>query len=90
MKQANNTTSKTASWLTVALLLAIVVTVWSGSSRASDNIEVIERILKHKINTEKLGAGVAVALIENGQTSFINLGLANKTAKQQVSSSTLF
>ena len=85
-KQQSN--KKASSSTIIVVLITLIIAIASGSSSAA-NAE-LEKVLKHKVETEKLSVGIAVAIIENGQVSFINVGVANKETAQEIDQSTLF
>lgn len=85
-KQQSN--KKASSSTIIVVLITLIIAIASGSSSA-ENAE-LEKVLKHKVETEKLSVGIAVAIIENGQVSFINVGVANKETAQEIDQNTLF
>ncbi|WP_394191483.1 serine hydrolase [Pseudoalteromonas atlantica] len=85
-KQQSN--KKASSSTIIVVLITLIIAIASGSSSAA-NAE-LEKVLKHKVETEKLSVGIAVAIIENGQVSFINVGVANKETAQEIDQNTLF
>lgn len=86
-KQQSN---KKASSAIIVVLITIMIAITSGKSQAAAANAELEKVLKHKIETEKLSVGIAVAIIENGQVSFINVGVANKETAQKIDQNTLF
>lgn len=85
-KQQSN--KKASSSTIIVVLITLIIAIASGSSSAA-NAE-LEKVLKHKVETEKLSVGIAVAIIENGQVTFINVGVANKETAQEIDQNTLF
>lgn len=67
-----------------------MIAIASVNSQAAAANAELEKVLKHKIETEKLSVGIAVAIIENGLVSFINVGVANKEMAQEIDQNTLF
>lgn len=74
----------------VTILITLFIILCSAVSQASTDVKALEHIINHKINIEKLGVGIAVAVIEDDETNFINIGYANKETKQAVNNKTYF
>lgn len=84
-QQSNKRTSSSAM---IVILITLIIAIVSGNSQAAS--AELENVLKHKVETEKLSVGIAAAIIENGQVSFINVGVANKETAQEIDQNTLF
>ena len=87
-KQQSN--KKASSSAIIVVLITLMIAIASGNSSAAAANTELEKVLKHKVETEKLSVGIAVAIIENGKVSFINVGLANKETAQEIDQNTLF
>lgn len=74
----------------IVIIITIMIAIISGNSKAASANTALESVLKHKVETEKISVGVAAAIIENGEVSFINVGMANKETAQKVDQNTLF
>ena len=92
-KKANSkqqSKKKASSSAIIVVLITLIIAIVSGNSKAAAANAELEKVLKHKVETEKLSVGIAVAIIEKGKVSFINVGVANKETTQELDQNTLF
>ena len=86
----NTPTKKKSTSALTTVLITLFIIFCSAASQASNDVKALKHIINHKVNIEKLGVGVAAAVIENDTTSFINIGYANQATKQNVDESVYF
>lgn len=90
MSKLPNNPKKTSTAALIVILLTIFIAVFAGQSEATTDSLLLEKVLQHKVENEKLSLGVAAVVINNGQVEFINLGVTDQQTKQKVSKETLF
>ncbi|NNJ72814.1 MAG: serine hydrolase [Enterobacterales bacterium] len=81
---------KTNQSVITTFIVLFICILSAVNVRASSDIEQISKIINYKLNTEKLGVGVAVAVFDGEKTEFLNFGLSHKNPSQMVNSDTLF
>jgi D-alanyl-D-alanine-carboxypeptidase/D-alanyl-D-alanine-endopeptidase len=74
----------------LAIIILAMMTLHSGLLFASVDTEIIQQIIKHKLQQEKSAVGVSIAIIENGEVKYLNYGAADLGSQQQVTANTLF
>lgn len=80
---------KLRSTLSLSFLFSLTVGCLSVHANTDDK-RTLEDVLIHKVENEKVSVGIAVAVIENDQVRYINVGVADKNIEQKINQNTLF
>lgn len=64
--------------------------IGATSSYAASDISQILKIINHKVTKEKMGIGVAVAIIDGDNTEFYNIGESHIVTQAKINKETLF
>lgn len=79
---------RTLNKLTVFFL--IMTTLSTSPVLANFETEIIQEIVKFKLEKQNSAVGVSIAIIESGEFEYLNFGVTDRESKQQVSSNTLY
>jgi len=85
-----NIPKKQTSTVTTLLITLFICLISTVKSHATSNSNQILKIINHKINNEKMGLGVAVAVIDGEKTVFYSIGESHLESKRKVNNETLF
>jgi len=85
----NNKSKRKNMFITILITLSICI-MSAASSHASPEINKLIQTVNHKINTEKVGLGAAIVVINGDKTEFHNFGLSRLENQAKVNTKTLF
>ena len=75
----------------IAIILTLFICILSAkNSHAATAIDQLVKVINHKIQTEKMGVGAAIVVIDGNKTEFHNVGLSQLASQTPVNHETLF